>query len=388
MAHHLAGLARRHLHARVVDQADVVALGRAAHGVQLVGVGVGLQDAGATAFGHAVELHQAARPARQHVGLQRGVERGAGAELHAKAAEVVRVEIGPRHQAAVLHRHQHGVGHPLGLRERQPAGGVELGHQQHRAAIGQRGKEHHQRGVGVQRGGEQRHRVRPVAVDGAARHVHPAHAVRLHDALGRARGARRVDDVEGPAGFDRHQLGGSAGRSQPVGQRTADGAAVERDARHRAQAGIVHRIGRRGIGEQHPRARVLQHARKGVGRAAGCQRRHHHPGPQRTEVDRGVVDGGGRADGDRIAGAQTVALQRGGHPVHAIVERGVVDGVDPGARGLRQRGAIRGRARVLADQVGNGTESGRRGGGGEGGGGGHGGRKGWWGVRIIGSEAP
>jgi hypothetical protein len=39
-------------------------------GVQLVGKVVRLQDAGAAAFRHAVELHQAARPAPQDVGLQ------------------------------------------------------------------------------------------------------------------------------------------------------------------------------------------------------------------------------------------------------------------------------------------------------------------------------
>ena len=48
----------------VVDQPDVVPLGRLAHGVQLVRKAVRLQDAGAPAFCHAVVLDQAARPAR------------------------------------------------------------------------------------------------------------------------------------------------------------------------------------------------------------------------------------------------------------------------------------------------------------------------------------
>jgi hypothetical protein len=78
-------------------------------------------------------------------------------------------------------------------------------------------------------------------------------------------------------------------------------------------------------------ARVGQHAREGLGRAAGRQRRHHHAGAQRAQVDGGVVDGGGGAEGDGVPGLQAVALQRGGDPVHAGVERGVVDGADRGA---------------------------------------------------------
>ena len=111
VAHHLAGLAGRHLMALLVDQADVVALGRSAHGVQLVGKLVRVQDAAAAAFGHAVELHQPAGPALQHIGLQRGVEGRAGAELHVEGLQVVALEVGQRHDALVLHRHQHGVRH-------------------------------------------------------------------------------------------------------------------------------------------------------------------------------------------------------------------------------------------------------------------------------------
>ena len=50
----------------------------------LSGMLVRQQHAGAAALGHAVELDQAARPALQHVGLQRRGERRAGAELHAE----------------------------------------------------------------------------------------------------------------------------------------------------------------------------------------------------------------------------------------------------------------------------------------------------------------
>ena len=77
------GSPARQLAPLLVDQPDVVARGRLADRVQLVRVLVRVEDAGAAAFGHAVELDQAAGPALQHVGLERGGERRAGAELHA-----------------------------------------------------------------------------------------------------------------------------------------------------------------------------------------------------------------------------------------------------------------------------------------------------------------
>ena len=72
---------------------------RRADGVQLVGMQVGLGDAGAAAFGHAVRTRSAPRPAPQHFGLQRGCERRAGRELsRSEARQVVAVELGPREQ--------------------------------------------------------------------------------------------------------------------------------------------------------------------------------------------------------------------------------------------------------------------------------------------------
>ena len=50
LAHHLAGIKGRHLVAVLVDQADVAGGGGAAHGVQLGGVQVGVEDAGAAAL--------------------------------------------------------------------------------------------------------------------------------------------------------------------------------------------------------------------------------------------------------------------------------------------------------------------------------------------------
>src|SRR5690606_36120183 len=92
----------------LVDHPHVVTIEGLADGMQLVRVLVGYQHAGAATFGHAVELHQAARPAGQHVGLEFAVEGRAGAELHLEAGQVILVEVRAGHDALVLHRHQHG----------------------------------------------------------------------------------------------------------------------------------------------------------------------------------------------------------------------------------------------------------------------------------------
>ena len=101
----------------LVDQADVVPRRGPADGVELVGEFVREQQAGAAALGHAVDIDQPARPARQHIGLERGREGRAGAGLDPEARQIEAVEIGQRHDPAILHGHQHRVGGALGLGE-------------------------------------------------------------------------------------------------------------------------------------------------------------------------------------------------------------------------------------------------------------------------------
>ena len=84
MADHLAGAARGQLVASFVNQTDVMPFGRLTHGVQFVGVQVGIQDAGAPAFGHAVKLDQAPGPAPDHIGFEHRRKWRAGAELDLK----------------------------------------------------------------------------------------------------------------------------------------------------------------------------------------------------------------------------------------------------------------------------------------------------------------
>ena len=74
-------------------------------------------------------------------------------------------------QALVLHRHQHGVRGAVLLAQAQVAGRVELGHQ-HRGAAREHGGQHGlQRGVGVQRRGQERDGARRIVEHQPALHV-------------------------------------------------------------------------------------------------------------------------------------------------------------------------------------------------------------------------
>ena len=87
-------------------------------------------DAAAAAFGHAVELDQAARPARaarRPSGPRRTARwcRTSCGTTTGRSAS----NSGTRQQPLVLHRHQHGVRDAMPLGQAQVVGGVELGHQ-------------------------------------------------------------------------------------------------------------------------------------------------------------------------------------------------------------------------------------------------------------------
>ncbi|MNN32072.1 hypothetical protein D3C81_1457840 [compost metagenome] len=172
------------------------------------------------------------------------------------------VEVRMRQQALVLHRHQHGVRDAVLLRQRQVLARIELGHQDRRAAQADGREEAGQRGVGVQRRRQQRDRVGAVAGGRAARHVRPAHAVRLHDALGLAGGAGRIDDVQRHFRADFGLLHRRAGRGEPVRIRLAAIAAVERDEGrvHQLRAYRLQCRSDRGVGEEDARAGVGDHA--------------------------------------------------------------------------------------------------------------------------------
>ena len=114
-------------------------------------------------------------------------KRHAGAELHAEGGQVRRSNSGTRHQARWYCTGTSMVCVARYFSRFQVTARVER-------------DQHHQRRrrpasgrtppawCWVQRRGQQRHAVRPVVVQGAAaRCMRPAHAVRLHDALGLAR---------------------------------------------------------------------------------------------------------------------------------------------------------------------------------------------------------
>ena len=189
MPHHFARLARRHFHARFVNQADVMPHRRTAYGVQFPRMQVCIQNERAAAFGHAIKLDQPARPACQHIGLQGGCKGRTGAKLDLERGQVKRRKIRQQHDPLVLHWHQHGVGGAPFLSLLKVRICAKLRHQNHCPTKSQRGEKHDQRGVGIQRRGQQRDRAAVIPVGATPVHVHPAHAMRLHDAFGLARGA-------------------------------------------------------------------------------------------------------------------------------------------------------------------------------------------------------
>ena len=130
-----------------------MALRRLTHGVQFVRVCSGIQNTGAAAFGHPIELDQSTRPAPKNIGFEGRSEGGTGAELDMKRGQVALIKISAIHDALVLHRHQHGVCDAVLFAKHQILRGIELGHDHHAAAQGKRWKENHQSGVGIERGG-------------------------------------------------------------------------------------------------------------------------------------------------------------------------------------------------------------------------------------------
>ena len=189
MADDFAGGTRWQFALLVVDQPDVVPRRWTTDGMQLARVQSGFEHAGAATLRHAVVLDQAARPALQDVGFQIGGERRAGAELGAETREIKAVEVRQRHDARVLHRHQHCRGCAMVPCKFEKAGRIEFRHQHHGAAHRERRQETHQRGVRIQRRRDDRDRIRLIVVGKGALPLPPAHQVRLHDAFRRARRA-------------------------------------------------------------------------------------------------------------------------------------------------------------------------------------------------------
>ncbi len=263
MTDDLADLAARQLNAVFIDNPHVVAVEWHTHGGKLVRVGVGRQHAGATTFGHAVELDQAARPALENVGLELGMEGGAGAELHDVAVQVIAVEVRAGHDALILNRYQHGVGDAVLFGQFQVALGVKLGHQYNGAAQTDARQEGDQGSVGVQRGGDQGAAVRTIAERQAALDVRPAHAMGLHDALRLAGGAGGVYDVESHLRCDLYRGRYRPRFCQPVAVVRFTAAVVHADQRHaEAIPDAGHGALDAGIGEIQFRGGVGEHAQQ------------------------------------------------------------------------------------------------------------------------------
>ena len=211
------------------------------------------------------------------------------------------------------------------LGQLQVVGGVKLAHQHQRAAQRQRGQGGHQRGVGIQRRGTQRHRVGAVAVGHRPAHMGPAHGPGLHDALGHAGGARGIDHIERPVGLGRDRLGLHATVRQPSRPgRARFGDIVQR---HTAQRGTRLQgplAGDGAVTQHQARAAVVEHGAQVLGGGRRGQWRHRHPSPQGAQIGQHIFDGRAGTDGHHIARPQAVALQAGGHAVHTGAQRGVV----------------------------------------------------------------
>ena len=121
----------------VVDHPHLGPLGGQAHGSPFAGVGGTIQAGGDAALGQAVHLPDIARPPLHGFGDHIRPQGRTGAQLELETGQVEAVEIRNCQDALVLHRYQHGVGHPVLLGQFQEPVGIEFCHQYQGAAVEQ-----------------------------------------------------------------------------------------------------------------------------------------------------------------------------------------------------------------------------------------------------------
>ena len=142
-----------------------------------------------------------------------------GTEFHLIAREVVVIEIRSAASADDTEQAPAWHGSPGAAGKAQGMAGLELyGHQHHGAAARQSGQKADQGGVRIQRRGDPSSLTQACSLSPGQ--LSPAHAVRLHDTLRRAGGARGIDDVERLFGRDRH-FGRRGPSGAEPGRRTA-----------------------------------------------------------------------------------------------------------------------------------------------------------------------
>ena len=206
------------------------------------------------------------------------------------------------------------------LGEAKELSGVELGHEHSRAAMRQRRQEDDERGVRIERRRDDRYSA-PV---GNPLEVAPSHAMRLNDAFGRARRAGRVDDIERLIGRDDDVRRRRAVRAEPAREGRRDVAVVECDPSNPLLiAGPFQRLGRLAVEQEQFGAAVLEHHDEARRRGRRREQRDRGAGGQDAEEGRRVRDRGSRADRDRPAGADAVALNSEGDPIHQRGETAV-----------------------------------------------------------------
>ena len=227
--------------------------------------------------------------------------------------------------------------------EFEEAARVELRHQHRRAAPAERRQEADQRRVRIERGGDHRHRIAKAGA-GVAADMRPAHRVALHDALGRAGGARGIDDVE-----------------RIVGRRLRRGRGLRRSGvSHCLSIGVKanHRGLDRLIGERcaaiasstntigAPQSAIIAAIAASVAEgASGAATAPARSAPRNTAR---IIDRRRGDDRDRLARGHAVTLEARRDAIHQRIERRIIErclhpSPAPHARRVRRRG--RGSAR-------------------------------------------
>ena len=228
---------------------------------------------------------------------------------------------------------------------------VEFLHQRDRAAAGQRREEADERRVGIERRRQHRRRRAVVAEGIGALHMRPAHAMRLHDALGHAGRAGGIDDVERVGRIDRRRRCGFApsGASQsakciPTSEPSSAMRTVfASPAFFRLSAVDASRNRSRA-----PQSATMPSSCSGVDDGASGD--GDDSDRQRAEKQRRVFDRGRGADGDRRALRHAVALQGGADAIHQLdrLAIGLADAIENESGVIRQvarRQCARGRRR-------------------------------------------
>ena len=308
----------------LADHAHVVAVHRPTNRRKLVGMFVRGEHARAAALGHAIIFDQAAGPALQDLGLQLGRKRCRGGKFQCVMRQVEVAKIGHIENPPILHRHQHRMSRGMLFTELEKGACLKLWHQYDRAAGTKRGQKADQSRVRIKPCRDDRYGISAIAAEPTD--MVPAHAMRLNDPLRRARGSRRVDDVERLIRADLDRLWRWAAGGQPAVERCVSRAGIERDALRGDQIGNRGKMIRNGfVGEQMGCIAVGNHRAQLCGRCRWRQRRNDSTGAERADEHRSIGNTARGADRNDTAGQHAVPQQPRADAIGQSIERLISD---------------------------------------------------------------